>query len=43
VKINKGDRFAQAIVMKHNKLRFKEVSNLSETQRGIGGIGSTGK
>ena len=36
------ERIAQLIVMPYLPLTFKEVEELSETERGIGGFGSTG-
>ena len=41
--INHGDRIAQMILFPHYKFYFNEVTNLSETNRGEGGFGSTGK
>jgi len=41
--INKGDRIAQIIVKKYEKANFEEVNELSDTDRGDGGFGSTGK
>jgi len=43
VVIKKGDRVAQMIVKKYEKIEFKEVNELSETDRNDGGFGSTGK
>ena len=40
--INEGDRIAQAVLMKHEKLKFDFVDELNETERGEGGFGSTG-
>ena len=40
--INSGDRIAQMILAKVPKATIVEVSELSETQRGEGGFGSTG-
>jgi dUTP pyrophosphatase len=37
----KGDRVAQLIVVPYPKVTFKEVKDLSETERGDGGFGST--
>ena len=42
-KINKGDRIAQAIVIKQPTIFFDEVEELDATERGSGGFGSTGK
>ena len=41
--IKNGERIAQMIVSKHEKASWKETSQLSETNRGSGGYGSTGK
>jgi dUTP pyrophosphatase len=38
-----GDRVAQLIVMPIPYVDFEEVDNLSDTERGAGGYGSTGK
>ena len=38
-----GDRVAQIIVMKQPYIVFSEVNELTETERGNGGFGSTGK
>lgn len=38
-----GDRVAQLIVMPVPYVDFEEVDNLSDTERGAGGYGSTGK
>jgi len=40
-KINNGDRIAQMILMNYNKIEFELVEELSETERGEGGFGST--
>jgi len=40
--INEGDRIAQALLMKHEKVRFDFVDEINETERGEGGFGSTG-
>lgn len=42
-KINKGDRIAQGVIQDYYKPEFEETNDLSETQRGAGGFGSTGK
>ena len=39
--INKGERIAQGVISKVEKITFEEVENLSETERGEGGFGST--
>lgn len=38
-----GDRVAQAIVLPYPKIKFTEVEQLSESNRGNGGFGSTGR
>lgn len=38
-----GERFAQLIIIPYPKIEFEEVEELSETNRGTGGYGSTGK
>jgi len=43
INIYHGDRIAQGIIMPYPKVEFEEVDELSETQRGTGGFGSTGK
>ena len=43
LKIKKGDRIAQAIVNPILKCEIMEVSELSDTERGAGGFGHTGK
>lgn len=40
--IKKGDRIAQAMVIPVDRVSFEEVTDLSETERGTGGFGSTG-
>jgi len=40
--IENGDRIAQLVISKHERVDFKEVVTLSETKRGSGGFGSTG-
>ena len=41
--IKPAERIAQMIVAKHERVVWKTAESLSETQRGIGGYGSTGK
>ena len=38
-----GDRVAQIMIIPHPPIEFKEVNDLSDTERGDGGFGSTGK
>lgn len=40
---NIGDRVAQMVILPYPKVEFVEVNELSETERGTGGYGSTGK
>ncbi|MGY8909673.1 MAG: dUTP diphosphatase [Flavobacteriales bacterium] len=40
--INDGERIAQLIIAKHERISWKEVDVLSETERGSGCFGSTG-
>jgi len=40
--INSGDRIAQMIVAKHEKVDWQPVEVLNETTRGAGGYGHTG-
>jgi dUTP pyrophosphatase len=37
-----GDRVGQIIILPYPEINFKEVDQLSDTQRGGGGFGSTG-
>lgn len=41
--INQGDRIAQLIIEKHYNFPIEIVESLSDTNRGSGGFGSTGK
>jgi len=40
--INTGDRIAQMIVSRHEKVEWQQVEILNETTRGAGGYGHTG-
>ena len=40
--INDGDRIAQMVIAKHENAVWQEVDNLDETNRGVGGFGSSG-
>ena len=40
--INDGERIAQLIIAKHERVNWVEVTVLDETARGAGGFGSTG-
>jgi len=41
--INDGERIAQMVIAKHEKIDWHVVESLEETVRGSGGFGSTGK
>ncbi len=41
--IKSGDRICQMVITKHEKAEFVEVNEISETERGAGGFGHTGK
>lgn len=41
--IQNGERIAQMIIGKYEKAEWKQVDKLSDTQRGTGGFGHTGK
>ena len=38
-----GERVAQIIILPHPQIEFQEVSELSDSERGTGGHGSSGK
>ena len=38
-----GDRIAQIMIIPHPTIEFEEADELSDTERGEGGFGSTGK
>jgi dUTP pyrophosphatase len=40
--VNDGERIAQLVIAKHERVNWQEVTILSETARGKGGFGSTG-
>ena len=40
--INDGERIAQLVIAKHERVNWQEVTVLNETERGTGGFGSTG-
>ena len=40
--INPGDRIAQAVLNKFEKIEWKEVTTLDEPERGTGGFGHSG-
>lgn len=41
--VNHGDRIAQAMLVDAEQVTFEEIQEISETARGKGGMGSTGK
>lgn len=41
--INDGERIAQMVISKFEKVRWETVEKLNETSRGSGGFGHTGK
>lgn len=41
--INEGDRIAQMIISKHERVNWSLVAELSDTERGAGGFGHTGR
>lgn len=38
-----GERIAQAVVAKHERVEWQAVESLEQTERGAGGFGSTGR
>lgn len=42
-RVNRGDKVAQLVVQKVENATFRLVEELDETERGVGGFGSTGK
>lgn len=41
-KIENGERVAQLVIAKHERAAWQQVDVLGETERGVGGFGSTG-
>ena len=41
-RVNPGDRIAQLVVAKHERIEWDAVQSLPSTERGSGGFGSTG-
>ena len=41
--VNPGERIAQMVVARYEKIEWEEVESLDETERGAGGFGSTGR
>ncbi|MDG1596090.1 dUTP diphosphatase [Bacillus cereus] len=42
IKIKKGERIAQGVIAPVETAHFEEVDELSDSERGVGGFGSTG-
>ena len=42
-RVERGDRIAQMVIAPYLKVEYEEVEKLSDTVRGDGGFGSTGK
>ena len=42
ISYNVGDRIGQIIILPYPQIEFEEAEELSETERGNGGYGSTG-
>lgn len=42
-RIHSGDRIAQMVIARYEKVAWEQVETLTETQRGEGGFGHTGK
>ena len=38
-----GERIAQMVVTRHERVEWEETDSLDETERGAGGFGSTGR
>ena len=38
-----GERIAQMVVARHERVEWEETDSLDETERGVGGFGSTGR
>ena len=41
--VNPGERIAQMVIAKYEKIQWHQVDQLGETERGAGGFGSTGR
>jgi len=41
--VRHGDRIAQMVIARHETISWQQVNQLSETDRGSGGFGHTGK
>ena len=43
LKVELGEKIAQLVITTHEEVNFTETKELTETERGAGGFGSTGK
>lgn len=41
--INRGERIAQMVIARYEKIEWEQVCELTDSERGEGGFGSTGK
>lgn len=41
--VQEGDRIAQLVILPYEPIEFDEVEELNNTERGVGGFGSTGQ
>jgi len=41
-RVRRGDRIAQLIISRYERIRWEESEEVNETQRGVGGFGHTG-
>lgn len=41
--VQAGERIAQLVILSYQDINFKEVDELHETERGVGGFGSSGE
>ena len=41
--VNPGERIAQMVMARYEKIEWEETDSLEDTERGAGGFGSTGK
>jgi dUTP pyrophosphatase len=42
-RVQRGDRIAQLVIQRVETVQFTEVEHLSDSERGLGGFGSTGR
>ena len=41
--VNPGERIAQMVIARYERVKWEQTDQLSETERGAGGFGSTGR